>query len=74
MYEQEKEGHIIIPDKARENSLMGYIVAVGETDTKQKFAVGELVAWKKYTGVDVYVDGKNIVILNFEDIIAKVEL
>lgn len=73
--EEISEGGIIIPDEAKETAVTGVIVAHGTgkvlDNGKQRpvdIQVGDLVIFGKYTGVDVTLDGEELVIMKEDDL------
>ncbi len=77
--EEEKKslGGIIIPDSAAEKPLKAEVVAVGpgkRSDDGKIHAVdvkiGDTILICKYSGTEVKVDGKDLVILREDDILA----
>ncbi len=72
--EEEKVGNIIIPDTAKEKPRMGKVVAVGtDEDLQEKIKVGDQIIFSKYSGDEVKLDGKEYLIVQRSDILAKVE-
>ena len=77
---EEKEtakGGIIIPDTAKEKPQEGEVLAVGngkilENGTKVALdvKVGDKILFGKYTGTDVKIDGKEILILREDEVLA----
>jgi len=77
--EEKTSGGIYLPDTAKEKPQMGQIVAVGSgrvTDEGKNIAmevkVGNKVLYGKYSGTEVTVDGKNLLIMRESDILAIV--
>src|SRR5215469_9472283 len=75
-----KKGGIIIPDSAKEKPTEGIIVALGtgKTDDSGKkvaFEVkkGDRVLISKYGGTEIKIDGKDLKILNSDDILAVID-
>jgi chaperonin GroES len=73
-------GGIILPETAKEKPQEGKIVAAGpgERDEDGKrialdVKVGDRVLYAKYSGTEVKVDGKKVLILRESDILAIVE-
>jgi len=70
---------IIIPDTAKEKSHHGEVIAVGPGKTvdgkltAMTVKSGDKVLYKEYAGDDFKLDGKEVVILKEEDIIAIIE-
>lgn len=60
---------IVLPDNAKEKPQSAVVKAVGE-DVKQ-VKVGDIVIHKKWGGNDVKVDGKDMMLIKEEDIMAK---
>ena len=79
--EQEvKKNGIIIPDSAKEKPMEGIVVALGtgKTDDNGKkvpFEVkkGDRVLISKYGGTEIKIDGKEMKILNSDDILAVID-
>lgn len=78
--EQTSSGGIILPDSAQEKPLRGTVIAVGPgkrldsgTLAPVGVSVGDTVIYGKYAGTEIAVDGKDVVILRAEDILAVVE-
>jgi len=70
---------IVIPDSAKEKPQEGKIVAVGEgkvdsEDKKVAMVVkkGDIVMYKKWGGTDIKVDGKDLLLVKQEDVLAIV--
>jgi len=77
--EERTASGIILPDSAQEKPLKGTVLAVGPgktLDTGKTVAVdvkvGEVVLYGKYSGTEVTVNGKDLIILRAEDILAIV--
>ena len=73
-------GGIVLPDSAKEKPSRGEILAVGNGSTNDKgdtrpmsVKVGDNVLFGKYSGTEVEVDGKELLVMNEGDIIAVVE-
>ena len=77
---EEKEtaqGGIIIPDTAKEKPQEGEVLAVGNgkvLDSGTKVAVdvkvGDKILFGKYTGTEVRIDGKDVLILREDEVLA----
>ena len=77
MEEEVEKGGIIIPDTAKEKSLKGKIVAVGEgrlTEEGKRVPMqlkkGDKVLIGKYSGTEVQIEGKDYLIMREEDVLA----
>ena len=72
-------GGIVLPETAKEKPQKGTIVAVGpgdRDDDGKRIAldvkVGDVVLYAKYSGTEIKVDGKKVLILRESDILAIV--
>jgi chaperonin GroES len=73
-------GGIILPETAKEKPQEGKILASGPGDRDDagnriamEVTVGDKVLYAKYSGTEVKVDGKKLLILRESDILAIVE-
>ena len=77
--EETTAGGIVLPDTAKEKPQRGTVLAVGPgklLDSGQRgelsVAVGDVVYFGKYSGVEQEIDGRELKILRESDILAKV--
>lgn len=65
---------IIIPDTAQEKPQQGTVVAVGpgKKDEPTTLKVGDKVLYGKYSGTELKVDGKDVLIMRESDVFAVV--
>ena len=73
-------GGIILPDTAKEKPQEGKILAAGPGDRNEKgervpmdLKAGDRVLFAKYSGTEVKMDGKKLLIMRESDILAVVE-
>ncbi len=78
--EEMTAGGIILPETAKEKPQEGKILAAGpgeRDDTGKRIAmevtVGDRVLYAKYSGTEIKMDGKKVLILREADILAVVE-
>ena len=78
--EEMTAGGIILPETAKEKPQEGKILAAGPGDRNEdgeriemEVKVGDKVLYAKYSGTEVKVDGKKLLILRESDILAVVE-
>ena len=73
--ETKTSGGIIIPDTAKEKPMRGTIVAVGngKPDEPMTVKAGDTVLYGKYAGTEIKIDGRELKILNADDILAVIE-
>ncbi len=71
---------LILPDSAQEKPLRGTVIAVGPgkmmdsgTLSTMDVKVGDMVLYGKYAGTEVTVEGKDVVILRADDVLAILE-
>ena len=78
--EQKSVGGIIIPDSAKEKPQEATVIAVGpgklDDDGKRlvlDVKVGDRILIGKYAGTEIKVDGKEVVILTEDEVLAVIE-
>ncbi|NLL89815.1 MAG: co-chaperone GroES [Dehalococcoidales bacterium] len=76
--EEMTKGGIVLPDTAKEKPMEGEVIAAGPgkmTDEGKRIAmdvkVGDIVVYAKYGGTEIKIDGKEYMILNESQILAK---
>ena len=72
--EEKTAGGIIIPDTVKEKPQRGKIVAVGtgKKDEPMTVKVGDNVLYGKYSGTEIQLEGKDLLIMRESDIFAIV--
>ena len=78
--ERTSPGGIVIPDTATEKPIKGEVVAVGNGKILDNgdvrpldVKVGDIVLFGKYSGTEMKVDGKELVVMREEDIMGVFE-
>ena len=78
--ERMSAGGIVIPDSATEKPIQGKIKAVGKGKLLEggdlrplDVKVGDRVLFGKYSGTEVKLDGKDLLVMREEDIMAVIE-
>ena len=78
--EEVKKGNIIIPDTAKEKPQQGKIIAVGpgridESGKRVPMDVkkGDIILFGKYSGNEIKVNDKELLIMREEDVLAVIE-
>jgi len=78
--EDKTAGGIVLPDAAKEKPKQGKVVSLGdgkllESGKRAQFQVkeGDRVLFTSYSGTEVTVDGKELLIMTEDDILAVVE-
>lgn len=72
--EQKTAGGIIIPDTAKEKPQQGTVLAVGpgKKDEPITLKVGDVVLYGKYSGTEINIDGKDLLIMRESDVYAVI--
>jgi len=77
--EEKTKGGIILPDTAREKPQEAKVIAVGAGKTTKDGKViepevksGDLILFSKYSGNEVKLDDKEYLIIEQDDILAKI--
>ena len=75
--DEKTAGGIIIPDSAKEKPMEGKVVAVGPGARNEKgdlialdVKAGDTVLFGKWSGTEVKIDGKDVLIMRESDILA----
>jgi chaperonin GroES len=70
--ETKTAGGIYIPDTAKEKPQKGTVLAVGpgKVDEPTTVKVGDVVLYGKYSGTELNVEGKELLIMRESDILA----
>ncbi len=78
--EEMTAGGIILPETAKEKPQEGHVLAVGPGDRDEKGArvpmdvkAGDKVLFAKYSGTEIKLDGKKLLIMRESDLLAIVE-
>jgi chaperonin GroES len=78
--EEMTPGGIILPETAKEKPQEGKVLAAGPGERNEKgervpmeLKVGDKVLFAKYSGTDIKMDGKKLLIMRESDILAVVE-
>ena len=78
--EEKTSGGLYLPDTAKEKPQQGVVLAVGPGDRDEKgeripmdVKVDDVVLFAKYAGTEVKLDGKKILIMRENDLLAIVE-
>ncbi len=78
--EEKTKGGIIIPDTAKEKPVEGEVVAVGtgkelKNGTVRPLAVkpGEKILFGRYAGMEIKVDGQDLLVVEESDVLAVLD-
>jgi chaperonin GroES len=78
--EEVTAGGIVLPETAKEKPQKGKVLSVGPGERNDKgervamdVSVGDTVLFAKYSGTEIKVDGKKLLILRDSDLLAIIE-
>jgi len=78
--EEKTAGGIVLPDTAQQKSIEGKVIAVGKGRTLDDgtvvplgVSVGQTVIYSKYGGTEIKLEGKDLVVLDEDQIYAVKE-
>jgi len=78
--ERTSAGGIVIPDSAAEKPIQGEVIAVGRGKILENgdvrpldVKVGDRILFGKYSGTEVKLDGKDLLVMREDDIMGIVE-
>lgn len=78
--EEKTSAGLYLPDTAKEKPQQGVVLAIGPGDRDEKgeripmdVKVDDIVLFAKYAGTEVKIDGKKILIMRENDLLAIVE-
>ncbi len=66
--EEKTASGIVLPSQAKEKPQLAEVLAIGSEITDIK--VGDKVVFKKFVGTEIKVDGEELIIVDFNDILA----
>ncbi|MBO8139089.1 MAG: chaperonin GroES [Thermosipho sp. (in: thermotogales)] len=72
--EKRTEGGIVLPDTAKEKPMKAEVIAVGNIeDSDVDIHVGDKVIFSKYSGTEIKIEDEDYIIIDLDDILAKIE-
>ena len=72
--ESQTPGGILLPETAKEKPQQGTIEAVGDSEEMMTdLAVGDRILFPKYTGTEIKYEGKTYLLMNEDDILARIK-
>lgn len=69
--EQRTASGLIIPDTAKEKPQTAKVLAIGSIENPA-ISIGDVVLFKKYSGSEVEFEGKQLLVIPYADLLAKV--
>lgn len=64
---------ILLPETAKEKPQQGLVEAVGSAEMATGLAVGDKVLFAKYTGNEIQMDGNTYLIMEENDVLARLK-
>ncbi|HVO70363.1 MAG TPA: co-chaperone GroES [Aggregatilineaceae bacterium] len=72
--EAQSPGGILLPETAKEKPQQGTIEAIGDSEEMTTdLKVGDRVLFPKYTGTEIKYEGKTYLLMNEEDVLARIK-
>ncbi|MGQ9848425.1 MAG: GroES family chaperonin [Aggregatilineaceae bacterium] len=72
--ETQSPGGVLLPETAKEKPQQGTIEAIGNSeDRTTDLKVGDRVLFPKYTGTEIKYQGKTYLLMNEEDVLARIK-
>jgi chaperonin GroES len=71
--EKKSEGGIVLPDSAKEKPQKAEVKEVGKLEEDYDIKVGDKVIFSKYAGTEIKIDDEDYIIIDIDDVLAKVE-
>jgi len=71
--EKKSEGGIVLPDSAKEKPQKAEVKEVGKLEEDYDIKVGDKVIFSKYAGTEIKIEDEDYIIIDIDDVLAKVE-
>lgn len=72
--EGQSPGGVLLPETAKEKPQQGTIEAIGNSDDMETdLKVGDRVLFPKYTGTEIKFEGKTYLLMNEDDVLARIK-
>jgi chaperonin GroES len=72
--EAQSPGGVLLPETAKEKPQQGTIEAIGDAEEMTTdLKVGDRVLFPKYTGTEIKYEGKTYLLMNEEDVLARIK-
>lgn len=71
--EKKTEGGIVLPDSAKEKPQKAEIIEIGKLEEDFDLKVGDKVIFSKYAGTEIKFDDVEYIIIDVDDVLAKIE-
>ncbi|HHF08703.1 MAG: co-chaperone GroES [Thermotogae bacterium] len=71
--ERKTEGGIVLPDTAKEKPMKAEVIEVGKDVEDLDIKAGDKVIFSKYAGTEIKIDDEDYIVIDQDDILAKIE-
>lgn len=71
--EKKTAGGIVLPDAAKEKPMKAEIVEVGKLPEDCPLKIGDKIIFNKYSGTEIKIDEQDYIIIELNDVLAKIE-
>lgn len=71
--EKRTEGGIVLPETAKEKPMKAKVMEVGKEVEDLDVKVGDKVLYSKYAGTEIKIDDEDYIVIDQDDILAKIE-
>jgi chaperonin GroES len=72
--ESQSPGGVLLPETAKEKPQQGTVEAIGDSDEMTTdLKVGDRILFPKYTGTEIKFEGKTYLLMNEEDVLARIK-
>ena len=72
--EGQSPGGVLLPETAKEKPQQGTLAALGNShDMATDLKVGDRVLFPKYTGTEIKFEGKTYLLMNEDDVLARIK-
>ncbi|AKI97202.1 co-chaperone GroES [Kosmotoga pacifica] len=71
--ERKTEGGIVLPDTAKEKPMKAEVIEVGKDVEDLDIKAGDKVIFSKYAGTEIKIDDEDFIVIDQDDILAKIE-
>ena len=72
--ESQTPGGVLLPETAKEKPQQGTVEAIGDPDEMETdLKVGDRVLFPKYTGTEIKFEGNTYLLMNEDDVLARIK-
>ncbi|MFP4330236.1 MAG: co-chaperone GroES [Alkalispirochaetaceae bacterium] len=71
--ETKTKSGLVIPETAQEKTSEAIVVEIGEKSEDYSFNKKDHILYDKYAGTKVVVDGQEMLIIGYDEVLAKIE-